>query len=236
MEEQAMANPAPRPRSIEVLIGTEVRLYSDGLRQFLDARPGFRVVGVAGRSSELLLKVEQRLPDIVLLDQSLPGALETLRGIRRVHPSCRVIALGEPLVDDTLLAWAESGVGGFVAREASVEDLLASIEAALRGELHCSPRVAGQLLRRLAARAELESAQPPRLPLTGREAEIYRLLESGLSNKEIATQLGIEVGTVKNHVHNLLEKLRVRRRSEAVERLRGKDPQRPTPHPLRLPD
>lgn len=231
-----MANPVPRTRSIEVLIGTEVRLYSDGLRQFLDARPGFRVVGIAGRSSELLLKVEQRLPDIVLLDQTLPGSLETLRGIRRLHPSSKVIALGEPLVDDTLLAWAESGVSGFVAREASVEDLLASIEASLRGELHCSPRVAGQLLRRLASRAEAESSHPPRLPLTGREAEIFRLLETGLSNKEIATQLGIEVGTVKNHVHNLLEKLRVRRRSEAVERLRGKDPRRPTPHPLRLPD
>jgi two-component system, NarL family, nitrate/nitrite response regulator NarL len=102
--------------------------------------------------------------------------------------------------------------------------------------LYCSPRVAGQLLRRLASRAELDSTQPPRLPLTGREAEIFRLVEIGLSNKEIAAQLGIEVGTVKNHVHNLLEKLRVRRRSEAIERLRGRDPRRPTPHPPRLPD
>jgi DNA-binding NarL/FixJ family response regulator len=61
-------------------------------------------------------------------------------------------------------------------------------------------------------------------------------VDEGLSNREIAAQLGIEIGTVKNHVHNLLEKLRVRRRSEAIERLRGKDPRRPTPHPLRLPD
>lgn len=228
-----MADPATRTRSIEVLIGTEVRLYSDGIRQFLGSQPGYRVVGVAARSSELLLKVEQRLPDIVLLDQALPGALETLRGIRRLHPSSRVISLGEPATDDTLLAWAEAGVAGFVAREASVEDLLLSLEGSIKGELHCSPRVAGQLLRRLASRAELDPTQPPRLPLTGREAEIFRLVELGHSNKEIATQLGIEVGTVKNHVHNLLEKLRVRRRSEAVERLRGKDPQRPTPHPLR---
>lgn len=231
-----MADPAPRTRSIEVLIGTEVRLYCDGIRQFLDSRPGYRVVGIASRSSELLLKVEQRLPDIVLLDQSLPGALEALRGVRRLHPASKVIALGEPNSDDVLLSWAEAGVAGFVAREASVEDLLLSVEASLKGELHCSPKVAGQLLRRLASRAEHEPTQPPRLPLTGREAEIFRLVELGLSNKEIASQLGIEVGTVKNHVHNLLEKLRVRRRSEAVERLRGKDPRRPTPHPLRLPD
>jgi DNA-binding NarL/FixJ family response regulator len=236
MEALRMADPAPRTRSIELLIGTEVRLYSDGIRQFLDARAGYRVVGIAARSPELLLKVEQRLPDIVLLDQALPGALETLRGIRRLHPACKVIALGEPESDDILLAWAEAGVAGFVAREASTEDLLLSVEASLKGELYCTPRVAGQLLRRLASRAELEPTHPQRLPLTGREAEIFRLLESGLSNKEIATQLGIEVGTVKNHVHNLLEKLRVRRRSEAVERLRGKDPRRPTPHPLRLPD
>lgn len=231
-----MADPAPRTRSIEVLIGTEVRLYSDGIRQYLDARTGYRVVGIAARSAELLLKVEQRLPDVVLLDESLPGALETLRGVRRLHPACKVISLGEPASDGTLLAWAEAGAAGFVSREASTEDLLLSVEASLKGELYCSPRVAGQLLRRLASRAELDPTQPPRLPLTEREAEIFRLLESGLSNKEIAAQLGIEVGTVKNHVHNLLEKLRVRRRSEAVARLRGKDPQRPTPHPLRLPD
>jgi two-component system, NarL family, nitrate/nitrite response regulator NarL len=231
-----MADPAPRTRSIEVLIGTDVRLYSDSIRQVLDARPGYRVVGVAARSAELLLKVEQRLPDVVLLDQALPGALEALRGIRRLHPSARVVALGEPGTDDLLLSWAEAGVAGFVAREAATEDLLLSVEGSMKGELHCSPRVAGQLLRRLASRAELESSHPPRLPLTGREAEIFRLVEMGLSNKEIAAQLGIEVGTVKNHVHNLLEKLRVRRRSEAIERLRGKDPRRPTPHPPRLPD
>lgn len=231
-----MADPVPRARPVEVLIGTEVRLYSDGIRQFLDAQPGYRVVGIAARSAELLLKVEQRLPDVILLDQALPGSLETLRGIRRVLPSSRVVALGEPAADEALLSWAEAGVAGFVARDASVEDLLTSVEAALRGELHCSPRVAGQLLRRLASRAEQESQLPPRLPLTAREAEIFRFVDEGLSNKEIAAQLGIEVGTVKNHVHNLLEKLRVRRRSEAIERLRGKDPRRPTPHPLRLPD
>lgn len=230
-----MADPAARTRSIEVLIGTEVRLYSDGIRQILDGRPGYRVVGVAAKSAELLLKVEQRLPDVVLLDLSLPGALETLRGIRRLHPASKVVALGEPESDDLLLSWAEAGVAGFVARESSTEDLLLSVEGSMKGELYCSPKVAGQLLRRLASRAELELA-PPRLPLTGREAEIFRLVELGFSNKEIAAQLGIEVGTVKNHVHNLLEKLRVRRRSEAIERLRGKDPQRPTPYPPRLPE
>jgi DNA-binding NarL/FixJ family response regulator len=230
-----MSDPALRTRSIEVLIGTEVRLYSDGIRQILDGRPGYRVVGVAARSAELLLKVEQRLPDVVLLDQALPGALEALRGIRRLHPAAKVVALGEPGTDELLLSWAEAGVAGFVAREASTDDLLLSVEGSMKGELHCSPKVAGQLLRRLASRAELEPTSPPRLPLTGREAEIFRLVEMGLSNKEIASQLGIEVGTVKNHVHNLLEKLRVRRRSEAIERLRGKDPRRPTPLPPRLP-
>ncbi|HWA17115.1 MAG TPA: response regulator transcription factor, partial [Gemmatimonadales bacterium] len=215
-------------------IGTEVRLYSDGIRQVLDTRPGYRVVGVASKSAELLLKVEQRLPDVVLLDPAMPGALEALRGIRRLHPAAKVVALGEPGSDELLLYWAEAGIAGFVGREASTDDLLLSVEGSMKGELHCSPKVAGQLLRRLASRAE--PTNPPRLPLTGREAEIFRLVEMGLSNKEIAAQLGIEVGTVKNHVHNLLEKLRVRRRSEAIERLRGKDPRRPTPHPPRLPD
>jgi DNA-binding NarL/FixJ family response regulator len=106
-----------------------------------------------------------------------------------------------------------------VAREGSVHDLVDAVERAARGELQCSPQVAGTLIRRLAWRAAAGATLIPS-PLTARESEIVRLIDEGLSNKEIAVRLGIEVATVKNHVHNLLEKLRVRRRSEAAARLR----------------
>lgn len=224
-----MPSESQSDRTFEVLIGCDVRLYSEGIRHFLEQQPGYRVVGVASRAAELLRQAEQRLPSLVLLDQALPGGLETLRGLRRLLPSCRVVALGEPEQEEALLAWAEAGVAGFVPRDASLEDLLQTVTAAGRGELHCSPQVAGQLLRRLAARAEAGPTSLPRLPLTAREAEIVQLIDQGLANKEIASRLGIEIATVKNHVHNLLEKLQVHRRAEAAARLRGRDPRRPTP-------
>lgn len=221
---------------IRVLIASDVRLYSEGIRQFLADRAPFEVVGIAVRPGDVLTAVQQLWPQVVLLDQALPASLEVLRGLRRTNPRGRVIALGVPDQEETLLAWAEAGVAGFVPREASVEDLLSTIESAIRGELHCSPHLAGTLLRRLAARAGTSRLTPPRSALTAREAEIIRLIDEGLANKEIAVRLGIELATVKNHVHNLLEKLRVHRRADAVARLRGRDPMRPTPPPIRTRD
>jgi DNA-binding NarL/FixJ family response regulator len=220
-----------------ILIASDVRLYSEGLWQFLQAQPGYEVLGIADSAAATLRAAETVPPGLVLLDQALPGSLETLRGLRRLHPTCRVIALGMPDQEEAILAWAEAGAAGFVPRDASLTDLLETIHSTLRGELLCTPRVAASLLRRLASRAAAGPANPPRQPLTAREAEIVRLIDEGLSNKEIATRLGIEVATVKNHVHNLLEKLRVHRRAEAATRLRGKDPRRPTPQqPYRIPD
>jgi DNA-binding NarL/FixJ family response regulator len=220
-----------------ILIASGVRLYSEGLREFLERQPGYQVLGVADTAAATLRAAESSTPNLILLDQALAGSLETLRGLRRLRPDCAVIALGMPDQEEAILAWAESGAAGFVSRDASLSDLLVTIDGTLRGELVCSPQVAASLLRRLASRAAASPSNPPRQPLTAREAEIVRLIDEGLSNKEIATRLGIEVATVKNHVHNLLEKLRVHRRSEAANRLRGRDPRRPTPqHPFRIPE
>jgi two-component system nitrate/nitrite response regulator NarL len=121
-----------------------------------------------------------------------------------------------------VLGCAEAGVAGYVPREASLEDLVETIGCASRGELRCSPQLGVTLLRQLALRAAGVDDAASRAPLTSREVEIVRLIEHGLSNKEIATRLGIQVATVKNHVHNLLEKLRIHRRAEAADRLRGR--------------
>ena len=102
----------------------------------------------------------------------------------------------------------------------------------MRGELRCTATLAAKLVQALSSREPPAAGHAPRSPLTARESEIVQLIDEGLSNKEIAVRLGIEVATVKNHVHNLLEKLRVHRRFEAAARLRGKDPRRPTPQEL----
>ena len=110
-------------------------------------------------------------------------------------------------------------MAGFVTRDSSVDELLAVLEAAMVGEIRCSPRITGTLFRRvstLAARRETGSIGN----LTAREMDVLRCIERGLSNKEISRDLGIELSTVKNHVHNLLDKLGVHRRGEAAAQLR----------------
>ena len=131
-----------------ILIGCDVRLYSEGIGQFLSGQPGLAVVGVADRTEAVLSQLEQLEPDILLLDQALPDSLDTMRRTRELRPGCRVIALGVPEQEEALLTWAEAGVAGLVPRNATVEDLHSTIASAVRGELHCSPRLAATLLRR----------------------------------------------------------------------------------------
>jgi DNA-binding NarL/FixJ family response regulator len=207
-----------------ILIGCDIRLYSEGIAQFLSGQPGLSIVGVAEHADAVLSQLERLAPDIVLLDQALPDSLETLRRARSLRPDCRIIALGVPEQEEALLTWAEAGVAGLVPRNASVEDLRSTVASAVRGELHCSPRLAASLLRRLAFRAAADRAPDTGAPLTLREAEILALIDGGMSNKEIAVKLGIELPTVKNHVHNLLAKLQVHRRAEAAARLRARSP------------
>jgi DNA-binding NarL/FixJ family response regulator len=146
----------------------------------------------------------------------------TARALARDTPHARVVALAVPESERHVIACAEAGIVGYVAREASFTDLVAAIEGAARGEAHCSPRVAGGLLRRLGALSlERDQHEVGDARLTARELEIVGLIDRGLSNKEIATALSIGVPTVKNHVHHVLEKLGAERRSQAAARVRA---------------
>ena len=122
--------------------------------------------------------------------------------------------------DDEICECAEAGIAGYVARNGSKEDLIAALENAVRGEFLCSPRTAASLFRRLAAHFQTTKQRPPQAALSSREQDIIALIDRGLSNKEIARQLKISLPTVKNHVHNILEKLQVRRRGAAAALLR----------------
>jgi DNA-binding NarL/FixJ family response regulator len=139
------------------------------------------------------------------------------RDLHQGAPDVSVIGLGVGDSDAEMLACAEVGITGFVTPHASLEELVAVVKKVAQGEAIYSPQLAGRLVRRLAALSADQQPAPPQVPLTIREREIAALLEQHLSNKEIATTLGIEVATVKNHIHNLLHKLNVRRRFEAVQ-------------------
>jgi len=205
---------------IRVAIVADTRLYREGLAQVLGRDARVTVVATAARREEALASLPAVQPDVVLVDMAIPDSCGVVRAILARVSLARVVALGVVEDDDDVLGCAEAGVAGYVQREASIEDLVTVIESVARGEAICSPRVAASLLRRVAALAAGNGSGAPPARLTSREREIVRLIDDGLSNKEIARDLGIEVATVKNHVHNILEKLQVHRRGEAAARVR----------------
>src|SRR6266581_3853657 len=205
---------------IRVAIVADTRLYREGLAQVLGRDARVAVVATAARREEALASLSDLQADVVLVDMAMPESLGALRAIVERVPDGRVIAIGVLEDEDDVLSCAEVGAAGYVPREASLDDLVTVIESVARGEAICSPRVTASLLRRVAALAAGNGGGLPRAQLTSREREIVGLIDRGLSNKEIARDLGIEVATVKNHVHNILEKLQVHRRGEAAARLR----------------
>lgn len=212
--------------AIRVLIIADVRLYREGLQQVLGQGDEFNVVGGVGRTRELTSHVAAASPDVVVLDMSGPSALATAASLLAELPDVRILGLAVSETGDDAVTCLEAGLAGYVPHAASVDELRAGIRSVVHGELLCSPRVAGTLRRHLASLSVGRGASPGERGLTSRERQIVRLLARGLTNKEIARDLIIEVATVKNHVHNILDKLNVRRRSDAAARL----------HDLRLGD
>lgn len=216
-----------------VLLLTPVALYRDGIARYLAASGAIDVVGVSGGSTSgrafegpsgpsLVSLAKAARPDVILLDMALEDSGATARALRWALPSTPIIALAVPESEPDVLRCAEVGVSGYVSRDASLEDLLTAVGSAVSGEAICSPRIAASLFRRIAALsfAAQEHEETPRL--TPREAEIVALIDDGLSNKQIARRLSIEVPTVKNHVHSVLEKLGASSRTEAAARVRGR--------------
>lgn len=209
--------------SLRLLIGASIRLYLEGLAYSLRRFSELEVVGLASTRHDLLARLGDARPDVVLLDRTMPDSLSLIAEVRGTHPAVQVVALGVEEDAPDVLACAEAGATAYVARDASIEDLVTTIARARDDQLVCSPRMTSALFRRLATLAAARPDDTSAVQLTGREVQVARLLDDGLSNKEIAARLGIGVATVKNHVHNLLEKLSVRRRGEAARAARRID-------------
>src|SRR5436305_6812782 len=207
----------------EVFVLVGVRLYRDGIVDALRRDPRFHVVGSAASLRTAREELEGMLsaPHVALLDLDLPEGFGAARALREAWPTLSVVALAVRETDDDVVSWAEAGVSGLVSRNASLGQLLDAMAAAVGDEVLCSPAVAGALLRRVAAMSPEEPGEGGP-PLTRREREIVCLIGDGLTNKQIASALHIEPATVKNHVHNILEKLRVGNRTEAVNVARAR--------------
>jgi DNA-binding NarL/FixJ family response regulator len=206
---------------IRVVIIHRKRLLREGLAFVLSQQQGMAVVSSVAKASEVLGEMAILRPDVILIELSLPerDGLSELRQIRRTFPDvARVLMIGLSELASDVLACIEAGASGYLPQEASLEDLIRSIRAVAAGETFCSPKVAGFLFTHIAQRArERERLQALNLThLTRREHEVIALIEEGLSNKEIAIRLQIELQTVKNHVHNILEKLQLDGRREVA--------------------
>jgi two-component system, NarL family, nitrate/nitrite response regulator NarL len=191
---------------IGVLIVSEIELLREGLEMLL------------GRDERIT--IEDGDPDVVLLDTAIGDGPAAVREAAARLPRARVVALGVSETTDELLPLAEAGIAGFVTRGATHEEVADAVWHAAHDELDCSPQVASTLLRHVRFLAARRRGDAAAAALTRREREIAGLIDEGLSNKQIASRLCIELPTVKNHVHNILEKLHVSRRGEAVARLR----------------
>jgi two-component system nitrate/nitrite response regulator NarL len=201
--------------ALSLLILSDIRFMREGLADVLRREEAFRSVDIAVDPDEAIIAMNAALPDLVLIDAALPGGLAAVGRLRRFAPESRIIALAVTETDAEVIAWAEAGACGYVPRSAALADLVGFLTGIMRGEQTCSARVAAGLLRWIADGPRVAQANSRARPaLTAREEEIASLIGAGLSNKEIARRLKICLATTKSHVHNVLSKLKLRRRGQ----------------------
>ena len=190
--------------ALRLIIISENRLYREGLAHLLGAQPALDVVGTAGAAAR-------------------PPGLRSVAELRRLRVDLPVIVVSVPELEGIVVQCAEIGVSGYVTTSGSADELVAAARGVARGEVVCPAGVAAVLARRVAALANQRREPAGDARLTLREREILRLIDDGLSNKEIAQRLSLQTKTVKNHVSNILAKLGVANRAAAAAALRGSE-------------
>jgi DNA-binding NarL/FixJ family response regulator len=183
------------------------------------------IVGTAADFNESLDRVAELNVDVVLLDTATARAVELVRRLRETTP-VKTVLFAVDNDESAIIASAEAGVAGYLASDASFDELTTTLMRVTRGEVHCPPMVATALMRHLQEASASAREHPCLVGLTAREHEVLTLIDAGLSNKEVAVRLRIEVATVKNHVHHLLEKLKVTSRGAAAAQLGRRHPAR----------
>ena len=194
---------------VTIALADDHRVVAHSLKAYLESFSDLKVVGIASSGEELLERLDEWTPQIVVQDLLMPGGIDGVETTRRIvgrRPEVRVIALTASLDEARMMGVLRAGASGYLRKDADPETLLAAIRAVARGKTYIDPSIARQLVDG-AGTAEA---------LTPREAEVLRHLALGLSNKEIASALALGDETVKTHVGNVLSKLQVENRAQAV--------------------
>ena len=208
---------AQKRRSVSVAVVVENPVYREALARAVRSE-GFCVTAAVGDQVAAREHIRAASPAVVLFDLPRYQGLSLTHWCAQAAPSTRTIAFSLDENEREILAWAAAGLTGYVSARGSVGDLADSLERVARGEAVYAPEFVATVLQEAACYSRPASRRPR---LTSRELEVVGLIADGLSNKEIATRLGIQLATVKNHVHNILGKLDVRRRTDAVARFKA---------------
>jgi DNA-binding NarL/FixJ family response regulator len=212
---------------IRMFIADDNRLLREGLASMLEQQEDINVIGAAESGNKALEQIKDLRPEVALIDIGMPDkdGIEVTQTLHQDLPEIKVIILGIIDLTDEIMACIEAGAAGYVLKEASFDYLVKTIRSVYRGESICTPEMTASLFTRIA---ELAGERIPEVPksaikMTGRELEVVNLIAEGLSNKEIAKRLFIETQTVKNHVHNILDKLQLHSRLQAVHYARERN-------------
>lgn len=210
---------------IRILIVDDQALFREGLRTLLSVNKEIEVMGEAPNGEEAIRLVEKHNPAVVLMDIQMPvlDGVAATRRLKASHPDTRVIVLTTFDDDEKVFEGLRAGAVGYLLKDAPSEKLVEAIKAAARGESFLQPSVAAKLVaefNRLSERPAAPKPQGLEEPLSDREIEVLRRIADGASNKEIASALVIAEGTVKNHITNILGKLGVTGRLQAVNKAR----------------
>jgi len=204
--------------SLRVLIVDDHDLFRTGLRNLLEEQ-AVEIVGEAASGAEAVKAVRELAPDVVVMDLNMPGmgGVEATRHISSIAPLTRVVMLTISDQDSDVMDAILAGACGYLLKDASIQDLMAGISSAARGESLISPHIAAKVLQRVRATSERpEIADTIRAELSDREIEVLKLIANGKDNAVIAAELHISPKTVKNHISNILMKLQIDNRIQAA--------------------
>jgi len=211
---------------IRVLLADDHALFREGLAGILAAQPDFEVVGEASDGLEALVKAEELVPDLILMDIGMPGCdgLEATRRIKQKLPAVTVVILTVRDEEEKLFQAIKNGAQGYLLKNIRGREMLELLRGAVRGDAAITPALAGRMLeefRRLSREAPFVPEEET-AGLTDRELEVLSLVAEGATDKEVAEQLCISLHTVKSHMRNILAKLHVSSRKEAARYARHK--------------
>ena len=216
----AKADKAAQEDAVRVLIVDDHALFRRGLQMVLEGEPDIDVVGEAGDGHEAVAAAEKTTPDVVLMDVRMPkrSGIEATRAIKEVLPSVKILMLTISDEEADLYEAIKAGASGYLLKEISIDEVANAVRSVQAGQSLISPSMASKLLTEFAAMVKRrdERNQVPGPRLTERELEVLKLVAKGMNNRDIGSELFISENTVKNHVRNILEKLHLHSRMEAV--------------------